>query len=71
MAIVRHIKNDILYRYLGNDKYRNLSTGNEGEVPPDVAKKIFVINLDATEICNEYPMVEKLIQSLNLKIDKM
>lgn len=59
-----------MYRYLGNDVYRNIRTGVEGEVKPEVAEKIFRINLEVTEICNKYPMVEELIKSLNLKIEK-
>jgi len=69
MAIVRNVQNDILYRYLGDNKYRNLSTGIDGIIKEDLAKKIFKINVEATEILNEYPLVEKLISSLNLKFD--
>ena len=70
MAVVRNIQNNQLYRYIGNDIYRNIITGKEGKVDEEIARKIFRINLDATVICEEYPLVEKLIQSLNLKIDK-
>lgn len=69
MAIVRNIQNNIFYRYLGENKYRNLATGIEGEIKEDLAQKIFKINIEATEIFNEYPLVEKLIKSLNLKFD--
>lgn len=70
MAVVRNSTNNDLYRYLGDDRYRNIRTGGEGEVKPEVAQKIFKINIEVTEICNEYPMVEELIKSLNLKIEK-
>lgn len=70
MAIVRNIKNNILYRYLGENKYRNLVTLQEGEVPEDKARESLKINIEATYILNEYPEIENLINKLNLKIEK-
>ena len=69
MAIVRKISNDVPYRYLGNNRYRNLITGVEGEVSEDAANKVFKINLDATYFCENYPQVELLIKKLGLKIE--
>jgi hypothetical protein len=65
MAIVRNIKTNDLYRYLGEDKYKNIRTGVEGVVPPEKAQESFKINLDATVILNEYPQIENLINTLN------
>ena len=70
MAIVRNIQNNHLYRYLGGNRYRNLMTGVEGEIGEDVAQKIFKINLELTEVCENFPNVEKLIHTLKLKMDK-
>lgn len=70
MAIVRNIQNNQLYRYLGDNKYRNLITGVSGEITEEVAQKIFKINLEMTQLCNEYPLVEEAIQRLQLKMDK-
>ena len=69
MAVVRNIQNDDLYRYLGENRFVNLRTGNEGVVDDEKAREIFKINLDATGILNEYPEVENLIKALNLKYD--
>lgn len=70
MAIVRNIQNNNLYRYLGENKYRNIMTGVEGEIPEEMARKIFKINLEMTELCENFPNVEKLIFALKLKMDK-
>ncbi len=70
MAIVRNIQNNHLYRYLGGNRYRNIMTGVEGEIGEDVAQKIFKINLELTEVCENFPNVEKLIHTLKLKMDK-
>ncbi len=70
MAIVRNIQNNQLYRYLGNNVFKNLITGKEGVVDDETARKIFRINIDATVIFEQYPLCEKLVQSLYLKIDK-
>lgn len=70
MAIVRHIRSNILYRYLGENKYRNLTTLQEGEVPEEKAREIFKINIEATSILNEYPEIENMINKLQLKFEK-
>ena len=70
MAIVRNIQNNHLYRYLGDNKYKNLITGVSGEITEEVARKIFKINLTMTELCNEFPIIEEAIQRLQLKMDK-
>jgi hypothetical protein len=69
MAIVRNIQNNQLYQYLGGNKYKNLITGVEGEVSDEMAKKIFKINLQATKILNDFPIVQNLISELGLTID--
>ena len=69
MAIVRNIQNSDLYRYLGHDIYMNIRTGNSGKIEPELAEKIFKINLEGTELINEYPIIEELIKTLNLKFD--
>jgi len=71
MAIVRHIQNNDLYRYLGENKFRNLRTGNEGIIPDEIAKETLRINTDATIILNEYPEVEKMIKQLKLRFDEI
>jgi hypothetical protein len=45
-------------------------TGVEGEIPEEMARKIFKINLEMTELCENFPNVEKLIFALKLKMDK-
>ena len=70
MAIVRNIQNNTFYRYLGDNRYRNLITGVEGEISEELARKIFKINVEMTALCEEFPDIEKLIKALQLKADK-
>lgn len=58
----------IPYEYLGQNKFRNLHTQKEGEVPEDKAKEVFVINVDAMKICMDNPNVKTLIKELKLFI---
>lgn len=69
MPIVRNIQNNDLYRYLGGNKFRNLRTGKEGIIDDELAQKVFKINLEATELINENPIIEEIIKSLGLKFD--
>jgi len=67
-AVVRNIQNNQLYKYVGGTTYINIITGRSGEVADDVAKRIFKINLGATDMLNKYPNVEELINRLELII---
>lgn len=69
IAVVRNVQNNQLYMYLGENKYRNMVSGAEGEIEPEKANKIFKINLSATAVCNEFPLVQELIKKLNLTVD--
>ena len=68
-AVVRNIQNNQLYKYIGGNTFINIITGKEGEVPDEVAQKIFKINIEATEILNECPEVENLIKALQLIVN--
>jgi hypothetical protein len=70
-AVVRNIQNNQFYKYVGGSTYINVITGKSGEVPDDVAKRIFKINLDATDMFNKYPNVELLIKELELINEKV
>jgi len=69
MAIVRNIQNNDLYRYLGENKFRNLRTGNEGLIPDELARDTLKINMEAMIIFEEYPEIEKMIKQLKLRFD--
>lgn len=69
--VVRNIQNGDLYFYLGENKFSNIRTGNDGIVDDESARKVFRINIEATEIINEYPVVCEMIKRLNLKFDKI
>jgi len=69
--VVRNIQNGDLYFYLGENKFQNIRTGKDGVVDDETARKIFRINIEATEIINEYPLVGEMVKRLNLKFDKI
>jgi len=69
MVVLRNIQNNQLYGHLGGNKYINIMTGAEGEVSEDMAKKIFKINLQATKMLNDFPVIQTLITELGLTID--
>lgn len=68
--VVRNVQNNDLYRYLGGNKFINIRTGVEGVAEDEAARKVFRINLEATEMINENPIIEMLINKLNLKFGK-
>ena len=68
--IVRHKKTNIPYEYKGQNKFVNLLTGKEGEVDEEMASKVFVINVEMTVLCDEYPLLKEFISKLGLRIEK-
>lgn len=68
-VVVRHKKTNDVYQYLGQNVFRNVRTGGEGSVSDEVAQRSFNINLDATELFNEHPILHDLVRILNLKFD--
>ena len=71
LVVVRNIQNDQLYLHVEGNKFKNMITGNEGEVEEETAQKLFRINLAATQICNDFPQIQELIKRLNLKFDNL
>jgi hypothetical protein len=69
--ICRNVQNNDYYEFLGGNTFRNLRTGKSGDVDEEKAKEVLKINVEATTIINEYPIVRELIQRLNLKHDAM
>jgi hypothetical protein len=69
IPIVRNIKTNDLYAYLGNDQYKNIRTGAAGTINPEAARDNLKINVEATMLLNEYPILKDLIQKLNLKME--
>lgn len=67
VAIVRNVQTNDFYKYLGNNKYRNLRTLKEGIIEPDIAKKVFNINMEMTILISNNPCIEKMINVLSLK----
>lgn len=53
--------NNDFYKYLGDGKFRNLRTGGEGVVPDEVAARTFKVDLDASQLCHDYPLLERLV----------
>lgn len=69
-AIVRHIKTNALYVAHGNHEYTNLQTGVRGKIPAATARKNFVINLAATVLFGEFPLVEQMVMKLGMVLEK-
>jgi len=67
--IVRHKKSSIPYEYRGENVFVNLITGKEGFVDDEKAREVFAINVEATQIFHEFPLVKQLISSLKMKLD--
>lgn len=69
-AVLRNVQNNDLYLHLGDDMYKNLRTGKEGEIKPELASAIFNINIPMTVMISENPNIKNLINRLQLKIEQ-
>lgn len=68
--VVRNIQSNDLYFYEGENYFTNIRTLKSGKVDDETAKKVFKINIEATEILNEYTVVATMINVLGLKFEK-
>lgn len=68
-AVLRNIQNNDLYLHLGGDSYRNLRTGKEGVISPELAASILNINVPMTQMIGENNVIADFIQKMNLKIE--
>lgn len=68
--IVRNIETGDLYEYGGENVFTNLRTLQSGKVGDKAAQRTFKINVEATAIINEYPLLKELIKAANLKFEK-
>lgn len=66
--VCRNIKTNDLYIYEGGLRFTNIRTGATGEIEAHLARENLKINIDATQLIHQYPMIETLIKTLNLKI---
>jgi hypothetical protein len=67
---VSHRKTKAIYKFKGGLEFENIVTGNKGEVTEETANKVFFMEPELSQLCNEYPLVESLIKALDLKISK-
>lgn len=65
--IVRNVITNDLYQYEGENIFKNIRTGVSGKVSDNAAQKTFKINLEVSELINEYPIVSEMINKLDLK----
>ena len=67
--VVRNVQNNDAYFYNGDNVFENIRSGASGIVDDGTAARIFKLNVDATEMINEYPLISEMIQKLNLKFN--
>lgn len=59
----------VVYEYLGGNNFRNLQTGEDGEVPTEVAQSYFYIPVVLNYLTNLNPNLLMLVESLGLCTD--
>jgi hypothetical protein len=66
--VVRNVNTNDLYSWDG-EVFTNLRTNVSGKVSDVAAQKTFLINVEATQMINDYPIIAELINKLDLKYD--
>jgi len=60
--ICQHVKTKAHYEYLGENKFRNIETGKEGEVDETKAASVFNFNPELSQCVADYPDVLLLLK---------
>lgn len=64
--VVRHKRTKDIYFFNGGNSFTNIRTGISGEVSDSAATQTFRINPELSILLNEYPMITKLINKMDL-----
>lgn len=70
-VLLRAKKTNMIYAYLGNDKYENLTKGGTGKLSAEDAKNLFVIPMGLNAMYIENPLIIDLIQTAGLSIENI
>jgi hypothetical protein len=60
--ICQHLGTKVHYEFLGGTKFRNIVTGQSGEVDEEKAAKVFSFSPGLTECVKDYPVVLDLLK---------
>lgn len=69
-VLVKNKKTNDIYEHHGGTSYTNLTTQKQGDIPDELASKVFVVPVSLNSICNEYPNVLMLIEKFSLKLEE-
>lgn len=70
-GLLKAIKSNEIYAYLGDDKFLNLTKGTKGKLPKEDASKVFVAPITLNRFAEQNPSIIKLIASLSLSIEPL
>jgi len=64
--VVRHRITKDIYFFEGGNKFTNIRTNKSGEISDSAAQKTFGVNPELSILLNEFPIIAKLINKLDL-----
>lgn len=59
--------NDV-YMHMGGDTYKNLRTLSIETIEPELASRVLKLNVNASFLINEFPLIEIFINKVGLKL---
>lgn len=68
-GIITSKTNNYIYAYLGNDEYKNISTGVTKTIPLIDAKKLFNIPITLNLFAERNPCIISLIEKLGMSLE--
>jgi len=69
LAIVVSKKTRDIYKYHGDTKYENITTGAKGKIKDEDANKHFAIPITLNSMVQKNPEIINLISKLNLQLE--
>lgn len=70
LAIVVSKKTRDIYKYHGDTKYENITTGAKGKIKDEDANKHFAIPIILNSMVQKNPEIINLISKLNLQLEE-
>lgn len=71
LAIVVSKKTRDIYKYHGDTKYENITTGAKGKIKDEDANRHFAIPITLNSMAEKNPSIITLISKLNLQLEEI
>jgi hypothetical protein len=69
ICLSKRKSNGYIYQWMGGNTFKNIITGESGEVAPEKAREVFTLPVSFNLMVNKNPYIIDLVKELKLALD--